>query len=308
MQGVVKSYDPGTGEGLVVSDTDRSEYSLAPDALVGSAFGMLRQGQRVIFDLDGEGRATALRLGSEVDMGTPGFPQPVAGPSGNNPRHRSGETPMTYVDVSALKEREWDVVHTSYKDALDSIKKAEDGAERRVQLFLAVVSAAGVAIGLVAKSSNSGGHATLWAAFSGAIAVSAIGILTVARVARMQQTAYYFKVRIAQLGKRITDPDSDFRKLLFFDPYSKRWPERPKQGWWPSGGGLIEVTAFTTSLLIGAAWLTLALVHSFPVGWMLLPVPLLVGMAWLGQVARARHILDSKPGWVDDGEPGQPES
>jgi CspA family cold shock protein len=35
---------------------------------------MVRQGQRVIFDLDAEQRATALRLGSEVDMGTPGFP------------------------------------------------------------------------------------------------------------------------------------------------------------------------------------------------------------------------------------------
>jgi CspA family cold shock protein len=34
---------------------------------------MLRQGQRVIFDLDGDGCATRLRLGSEVDMGTPGF-------------------------------------------------------------------------------------------------------------------------------------------------------------------------------------------------------------------------------------------
>ena len=73
MQGVVKSYDPGTGEGTVVRDTDRSEYPLAPDALVGSIFRMLRQGQRVIWDLDGESRATALRLGSEVDMGTPGF-------------------------------------------------------------------------------------------------------------------------------------------------------------------------------------------------------------------------------------------
>jgi cold shock CspA family protein len=75
VQGVVKSYDPGTGEGTVVRDTDRSEYSIAPDALVGSVFRMLRQGQRVIWDLDGEGRANALRLGSEVDMGTPGFPQ-----------------------------------------------------------------------------------------------------------------------------------------------------------------------------------------------------------------------------------------
>jgi cold shock CspA family protein len=74
MQGVVKSYDPGTREGTVVRDTDRSEYLLGPDALTGSVFRMLRQGQRVIFELDGEGRATRLRLGSEVDMGTPGFP------------------------------------------------------------------------------------------------------------------------------------------------------------------------------------------------------------------------------------------
>jgi cold shock CspA family protein len=73
MQGVVKSYDPGVGDGVVLCDTDFKEYDLAPDALVGSVFRMLRQGQRVIFDLDGETRATHLRLGSEVDMGTPGF-------------------------------------------------------------------------------------------------------------------------------------------------------------------------------------------------------------------------------------------
>lgn len=74
MQGVVKAYDPGTGDGAVLRDTDLAEIDLAPDALVGSVFRMLRQGQRVIFDLDGEGRATHLRLGSEVDMATPDFP------------------------------------------------------------------------------------------------------------------------------------------------------------------------------------------------------------------------------------------
>lgn len=71
MQGVVKSYDPGTGQGVLLRDTDLSEYDLAPTALSGSVFRMLRQGQRVIFDLDASGHATALRLGSEVDMGTP---------------------------------------------------------------------------------------------------------------------------------------------------------------------------------------------------------------------------------------------
>lgn len=74
MQGVVKSYDPGTKQGVVVRDTDREELDLALDALDGSVFRMLRQGQRVVFDLDGAGRATQLRLGSEVDMGTPDGP------------------------------------------------------------------------------------------------------------------------------------------------------------------------------------------------------------------------------------------
>ena len=72
MQGVIKAYDPTTGDGLVMCDTDLDDYELAADALVGSLFRMLRQGQRVVFDLDDAGRATALRLGSEVDMGTPG--------------------------------------------------------------------------------------------------------------------------------------------------------------------------------------------------------------------------------------------
>lgn len=76
MQGVIKSYDPGTGDGIIVCDTDLADYDLAAGSLVGSPFRMLRQGQRVIFDLDDAGRATHLRLGSEVDLGTPGFSPP----------------------------------------------------------------------------------------------------------------------------------------------------------------------------------------------------------------------------------------
>ena len=75
MQGVVKSYDPGTGDGMVLRDTDLSEFDLAANALQGSVFRMLRPGQRVVFDLDDAGLATRLRLGSEVDMGTPGDQQ-----------------------------------------------------------------------------------------------------------------------------------------------------------------------------------------------------------------------------------------
>ena len=71
MQGVIRTYDPQTGEGIVISDADRAEYVLAAGALEGSLFRMLRQGQRVNFDLDGDGRAAAVRMGSEPDMGLP---------------------------------------------------------------------------------------------------------------------------------------------------------------------------------------------------------------------------------------------
>jgi cold shock CspA family protein len=72
MQGVIKAYDPVTGDGVVMCDVDLADYDLAADALEGSIFRMVRQGQRVVFELDAGGRATKLRLGSEVDMGTPG--------------------------------------------------------------------------------------------------------------------------------------------------------------------------------------------------------------------------------------------
>ncbi|MGI9600445.1 MAG: hypothetical protein ACR2QE_01065 [Acidimicrobiales bacterium] len=74
MQGVIKSYDPGTGDGVVMCDTDLADYDLAPDALEGSLFRMLRQGQRVLFDLNDSGLATNLSIGAEVDMGTPEIP------------------------------------------------------------------------------------------------------------------------------------------------------------------------------------------------------------------------------------------
>ncbi|GBE24188.1 'Cold-shock' DNA-binding domain protein [bacterium BMS3Bbin02] len=68
MQGVVKVYDPATGFGLVVSDADRTEYVLGPGALAGSAFRLLRQGQRVNFSTEIRGEdtyAVNLRFGSD---------------------------------------------------------------------------------------------------------------------------------------------------------------------------------------------------------------------------------------------------
>jgi len=67
-QGVVKTYDPVTGVGIVVRDADRSEVFLRPGSLQGSVFRTLRQGQRIIFDsVDEDGRTfiTSIRLGQD---------------------------------------------------------------------------------------------------------------------------------------------------------------------------------------------------------------------------------------------------
>jgi CspA family cold shock protein len=67
-QGVVKTYDPVTGAGIVVRDIDRVEVYLRPGSLDGSVFRTLRQGQRVLFDSvedDGRTFVSSLRLGQD---------------------------------------------------------------------------------------------------------------------------------------------------------------------------------------------------------------------------------------------------
>ncbi|MEX2280462.1 MAG: cold shock domain-containing protein [Acidimicrobiia bacterium] len=67
-QGVVKTYDPTTGYGVVVSDEGGNEIYLRPGSLKGSIFRLLRQGQRIIFDLTTEedrGYANNIRVGQD---------------------------------------------------------------------------------------------------------------------------------------------------------------------------------------------------------------------------------------------------
>ncbi|HEU4320039.1 MAG TPA: cold shock domain-containing protein [Acidimicrobiia bacterium] len=67
-QGVVKTYDPVTGVGIVVRDADRSEVFLRSGSLKGSVFRTLRQGQRLLFDTveeDGQTFISSVRLGQD---------------------------------------------------------------------------------------------------------------------------------------------------------------------------------------------------------------------------------------------------
>lgn len=69
-QGVVKTYDPITGVGVVVLDDDKSEVYLRPGSLKGSIFRMLRQGQRILFDVEQDGD---MAYASNIKVGQAGY-------------------------------------------------------------------------------------------------------------------------------------------------------------------------------------------------------------------------------------------
>ena len=70
LQGVVKTYDPVTGAGIIVRDDDKSEVYLRPGSLKGSVFRTLRQGQRLLFEADEE---DGLLFASTLRMGQDGY-------------------------------------------------------------------------------------------------------------------------------------------------------------------------------------------------------------------------------------------
>ncbi|MFL2696510.1 MAG: cold shock domain-containing protein [Candidatus Actinomarina sp.] len=69
-QGVVKTYDPNSGNGIVVIDSDKTEVYIKAGSLKGSIFRTLRQGQRINFDINVE---EDLKVITNVKIGQGGY-------------------------------------------------------------------------------------------------------------------------------------------------------------------------------------------------------------------------------------------
>ncbi len=69
-QGVVKIYDPNSGNGIVVIDSDKTEVYIKAGSLKGSIFRNLRQGQRINFDINEEEN---LKVIANVKIGQGGY-------------------------------------------------------------------------------------------------------------------------------------------------------------------------------------------------------------------------------------------
>jgi hypothetical protein len=185
-----------------------------------------------------------------------------------------------------LSVREWELVHTSYAHALGSLERNEEMGERRFQLLLAVASAAGVAVGLVADVSRP--QATLWAGTGVSIALSVLGLLTVSRLAKRNNTTTRLIEQLTTLRRQAMTEDSLVRALMVYDPYVSPSPRR--QGWAPTKGGLVDLAGCTTALFVGTAVLLGGIALSLPVIVVVFGALAAAIAAWLAQVPFIRRV------------------
>ena len=67
-QGIIKSYDPNTGLGIVLDEETREDLVLDSESLKESIFITLRQGQRINYtkiESDGEIKITKVKIGQD---------------------------------------------------------------------------------------------------------------------------------------------------------------------------------------------------------------------------------------------------
>ena len=67
-QGIVKSYDPNTGIGIILDEETKNDLVLEPNSLKNSIFITLRQGQRLNYtkiDADGEVKIINIKIGQD---------------------------------------------------------------------------------------------------------------------------------------------------------------------------------------------------------------------------------------------------
>ena len=67
-QGIIKSYDPNTGIGIVLDEETRKDLVLNPESLKESIFITLRQGQRINYvktESDGQVEITKIKIGQD---------------------------------------------------------------------------------------------------------------------------------------------------------------------------------------------------------------------------------------------------
>jgi putative (di)nucleoside polyphosphate hydrolase len=149
-----------------------------------------------------------------------------------------------------LDDRQWALLLSVYENREALISGNEELGERRLQVLLTVVGAAGVAVGLVADQVSDDAMLPIAAAVSGLVTV--LGFLTCMRVAQRDTATSWYKADLVRLRRYVAGTN---RRLLEVLPHMKNEnaPQLRHRPWYPSRGGLVELVGVLTAIFGGVA-------------------------------------------------------
>jgi hypothetical protein len=146
-------------------------------------------------------------------------------------------------------EHQWALIQSTYENHLRALSENETLGERRVQVFLTVISAAGVGIGLIASRISV--HALLAVGAGVSSLLTVLGFLTNMRIAQRNATTSQYKLDLDRLRWYIAGTNERLIKALPF--MKEKDPQLRARPWYPSRGGLVEFVGILTGMLAGVA-------------------------------------------------------
>jgi hypothetical protein len=188
-----------------------------------------------------------------------------------------------------LSDRQWQLLMSTYENRQHLIVENEALGERRLQTYLTVVSACGVALGLAAEQFDDTRY--LKAIPVVCLLLALLGVLTVARVAQRDAATSWLKFDLYRIRLFVADNHAGLLKTL---PHMVDHEHRRHRPWWPARGGLVEVIAVLSCAFAGggaAIWYHIERMNelrSFVLG-------VVVAVAvWLMQIAIVRWVYKTR--------------
>ncbi|HEX6421887.1 MAG TPA: RNA pyrophosphohydrolase [Acidimicrobiales bacterium] len=189
-----------------------------------------------------------------------------------------------------LDDRQWALLLSTYDTREALLMENEALGERRLQMLLTVVGAAGVAVGLVANEVTDEALLTIAAAVSGLLTI--LGFLTNMRVAQRDTATSWYKADLDRMRRYVTAGNSGLAHAL--PNMGGDAPQLRRRPWYPSRGGLVDIVGVLTAIFGGIAGFCASYA-----GWRSLPASLATGLVaivglWLVQISAVRSIYRSR--------------
>ena len=194
-------------------------------------------------------------------------------------------------------KRQWEFLLATYEDRQRMIGASEELGERRLQMYLTVVAAGGVAVGLVSDSTNQ--RATLAAGAAASVLLVVLGLSTTIRVAKRDCATSWLKNDLLKLRCYVADGTALAEALPHMND---KEPWKRRRAWHPTRGGLVDLLGVLTSTFAGLSVFAGWTAGAEPDGLALWP-PVVTALAvtstlWFVIVAMVRQLYD-KEGCLD---------